>query len=131
MERFRQRVMHEFSIYPRCFGTLLCTGCGRCARACPAGMNLPEVLSQLIQLGGAEPREQPMNLYQPYLMGIEAITEETSDIRTYKLQFKDSKLADDFQFNAGQFGEYWVFGEGESTFSSPRRQRARAISNAA
>jgi ferredoxin len=54
-ERFRQRVMHKFSVYPRRFGALLCTGCGRCARACPAGMNLPEVLGQLIQLAGAEP----------------------------------------------------------------------------
>ncbi len=66
-----------------------------------------------------------MNLYQPYLMGIEAITEETSDVRTYKLQFKDSKVGDDFQFTAGQFGEYSVFGEGESTFciaSSPTRK---------
>lgn len=56
MERFRQRVMHKFSVYPRRFGALLCTGCGRCARACPAGMNLPEVLGQLIQLEGAQPQ---------------------------------------------------------------------------
>ncbi len=56
IERFRQRVMHKFSIYPRRFGALLCTGCGRCARACPAGMNLPEVLGQLIQLAGAPPQ---------------------------------------------------------------------------
>lgn len=54
VERFRQRVMHKFSIYPRRFGALLCTGCGRCARGCPAGMNLPEVLGQLIQLAGEE-----------------------------------------------------------------------------
>jgi len=54
MERFRQRVMHKFSIYPRRFGSFLCTGCGRCARACPAGMNLPEVIGQLIQLAGAD-----------------------------------------------------------------------------
>ncbi len=57
MERFRQRVMHKFSIYPRRFGAILCSGCGRCARACPAGMNLPEVLGQLIQLVAAEPPE--------------------------------------------------------------------------
>jgi len=66
-----------------------------------------------------------MNLYQPYLMRIEEITEETPDIRTYKLTFKDPKVADSFNFSAGQFGEYSVFGEGESTFciaSAPTRK---------
>jgi ferredoxin len=49
-ERFRQRVMHKFSIYPRRFDAILCTGCGRCARACSSGMNLPEILGRLVQL---------------------------------------------------------------------------------
>ncbi len=57
-----------------------------------------------------------MNLYMPHLMRIEEVTDETPDIRTYKLKFKDSKVADEFHFEAGQFGEYSVFGEGESTF---------------
>lgn len=54
-ERLRQRVMHKFSIYPRRFDEFLCTGCGRCARACGAGMNLPEILGQLVQLARDEP----------------------------------------------------------------------------
>jgi ferredoxin len=54
-ERFRQRVMHKFSIYPRRFDAILCTGCGRCVRACGAGMNLPEILGRLVQLARAEP----------------------------------------------------------------------------
>jgi ferredoxin len=45
--RIRQRVLHKFSIYPKRFDTILCTGCGRCARACPGGMDLPEVLTAL------------------------------------------------------------------------------------
>jgi ferredoxin len=51
--RMRQRVLHKFSIYPARFGTGLCTGCGRCARVCPAGMNLPEVLNNLAALAAA------------------------------------------------------------------------------
>jgi ferredoxin len=53
-ERFRQRVMHKFSIYPRRFGETLCTGCGRCVRACPAGMDLPELLGRLFREAGGE-----------------------------------------------------------------------------
>lgn len=46
-ERYRQRVMHKFSVYPRRFGEVLCTGCGRCVRSCPAGMDLVEILDHL------------------------------------------------------------------------------------
>jgi ferredoxin len=45
--RLRQRLMHKFSVYPRRFGEILCTGCGRCARACPGGVDLPEILNLL------------------------------------------------------------------------------------
>jgi ferredoxin len=49
-ERFRQRIQHKFSIYPKRFGEILCTGCGRCCRVCAGGMDLPEVLGGLIVL---------------------------------------------------------------------------------
>ncbi len=54
-ERFRQRVMHKFAIYPERFGEVLCSGCGRCVRACPAGMDLPELLGQLFHDAGVDP----------------------------------------------------------------------------
>jgi ferredoxin len=47
-ERFRQRIQHKFSIYPSRFGEILCTGCGRCSRNCPAGMDLPEMIGKLV-----------------------------------------------------------------------------------
>jgi ferredoxin len=55
-ERFRQRVMHKFSIYPQRFGEVLCTGCGRCARVCPGGMSIQEAVCQLMEIAGAEPQ---------------------------------------------------------------------------
>jgi len=64
------------------------------------------------------------NIYKPYLARIENITVETPDTKTLKLVFVDEDVRNNFKFKAGQFGEYSVFGEGESTFciaSSPTR----------
>ena len=66
-----------------------------------------------------------MNLYQPYLMRVTEVIDETPDVRTLRLEFQDPKVAEEFTFSAGQFGEYSVFGEGESTFcvaSPPTRK---------
>lgn len=66
-----------------------------------------------------------MNLYQPHLMRIEEAIDETADTRTFRLTFQDPVVAAKFHFEAGQFGEYSVFGEGESTFciaSAPTRK---------
>jgi ferredoxin len=49
--RFRQRIMHKFRIYPERFGEVLCTGCGRCIRSCPAGMDLIAILAEINQMG--------------------------------------------------------------------------------
>lgn len=54
VERFRQRIMHKFSIYPTRFGEILCAGCGRCTRICPGGQDLPEFLGALSALAKAE-----------------------------------------------------------------------------
>ncbi len=65
------------------------------------------------------------NIYMPDLMRIEKITEEAPYVRTFRLKFVDEKVAGEFSFRTGQFGEYSVYGEGESTFciaSSPTRQ---------
>jgi sulfhydrogenase subunit gamma (sulfur reductase) len=65
------------------------------------------------------------NIYKPYLMQIANIVEETSDVMTFRLKFKNQEEADQFSFRAGQFAEYSVMGEGESTFciaSSPTRK---------
>lgn len=55
-------------------------------------------------------------IYQPDLVVVDDIVDETSDTRTYRLHFTDPARAEAFTFRAGQFGEYSVFGAGESTF---------------
>jgi sulfhydrogenase subunit beta (sulfur reductase) len=42
--RIRQRISHKFAIYPDRFDAILCTGCGRCSRACAAGIDMLEVV---------------------------------------------------------------------------------------
>ncbi len=51
-ERLRQRWMHKFHIYPRRFGVVSCTGCGRCVRACAAGTSVVEILGRMAALAG-------------------------------------------------------------------------------
>jgi sulfhydrogenase subunit gamma (sulfur reductase) len=65
------------------------------------------------------------NIYKPYPMVIESIAEEAPKVRTFRLKFRNDEDAENFSFRAGQFGEYSVAGEGESTFciaSSPTRK---------
>ena len=48
-ERFRQRVLHKYVYVPQNVGETACTGCGRCVRSCPAGMNLPQIVTGIME----------------------------------------------------------------------------------
>ncbi len=52
--RYRQRIEHKFHIYPLKFGDVLCTGCGRCSRACPTSQDLAEILAAIDAKAAAE-----------------------------------------------------------------------------
>ena len=54
--------------------------------------------------------------YEPYLMKVAMIRDETPDVRTLRLVFADEEQGKKFTFRAGQFGLYSVFGEGECVF---------------
>jgi ferredoxin len=45
--RYRNRIMHKFKYYDDKFGQTLCTGCGRCIRACPVGIDIADILSKI------------------------------------------------------------------------------------
>lgn len=50
--RYRQRIMHKFSYYPRIFdGIISCVGCGRCIDLCPQNIDLREVLRKVSKSG--------------------------------------------------------------------------------
>ncbi len=65
------------------------------------------------------------NIYLPYRMKVAKITEEAPFVRTFRLEFLDPAEAEAFTFHTGQFAEYSVFGEGESTFciASPHTRK--------
>ncbi|WP_082863631.1 4Fe-4S dicluster domain-containing protein [Thermodesulfatator autotrophicus] len=47
LARFRNRFMHKFKYYLDEYGEPLCVGCGRCNDACPAGINLWDILKAM------------------------------------------------------------------------------------
>lgn len=46
-ERYRQRVLHKYLYVKQNFGYTACTGCGRCIRSCPVGMNIHSVVKEI------------------------------------------------------------------------------------
>lgn len=46
-QRYRNRIMHKFKYYRDKFDQTLCTGCGRCIRVCPVGIDIKEILDEI------------------------------------------------------------------------------------
>ena len=43
--RLKNRVGHKFSYYPRMHNVVACTGCGRCIRNCPSGVDIRRIVA--------------------------------------------------------------------------------------
>ncbi|MBI5871362.1 MAG: 4Fe-4S dicluster domain-containing protein [Actinobacteria bacterium] len=52
--RYRNRINHKFSYYPENQGEILCTGCGRCIRGCPAALDIRDVLRDALKAARKE-----------------------------------------------------------------------------
>jgi ferredoxin len=56
--RYRQRLIHKFAAWEDQFGTLGCTGCGRCITWCPAGIDVVEEIAAVRATGPAATRTE-------------------------------------------------------------------------
>jgi len=48
-ERYRQRVLHKYLYVKRNLGLTACSGCARCVRSCPAGMDIRAVVRGIME----------------------------------------------------------------------------------
>lgn len=48
-DRYRQRVLHKYLYVMQNTGLIACTGCGRCVRSCPVGINIRSVIESLTE----------------------------------------------------------------------------------
>jgi ferredoxin len=44
VERTRQRIMHKYAYFLESLGEIGCTGCGRCVRHCPVGLDIRHII---------------------------------------------------------------------------------------
>ena len=118
--RMRQRVMHKFSYARETAGTVFCSGCGRCVRACPVNL---DIRRHAHGFQGSAMK----NPYVPLQVTIEdvVIENELRDIKTFRLAFERDEDRAGFSYLPGQFAELSLFGTGESPIgiaSSPTEE---------
>jgi NAD(P)H-flavin reductase len=57
------------------------------------------------------------SIYQPDLMEVLDVRQQTAEVKSVRVRFRDEARSQDFHFRVGQFGMFSLFGYGESTFN--------------
>ena len=114
--RMKQRILRKLLYTKEHFNAYSCTGCGRCSEVCPSSIYMEDMISDILAR-----EEMAENPYIPNLATIVNIKDQTSDIKSFTIEFDDPKKKD-WTFKPGQFVEVSAFGHGEvplSISSSP------------
>lgn len=114
--RMKQRILRKLLYTKEHFNAYSCTGCGRCSQVCPSYIYMEDMIGDILAR-----EEMAENPYIPNLATLVNIKDQTSDTKSFTIEFVDSKLKD-WAFKPGQFVEVSAFGHGEvplSISSSP------------
>ena len=120
-QRQRQRIYHKFRIYPEKFGDVALHGLRqlhaqlprRPRRPPPAFGNIADRFTN---------EKMNNNIYQPDLMEVVQIRQQTADVKSVRIRFCDESRARSFSFRVGQFGIFSAFGAGSRrSISAPAR----------
>jgi sulfhydrogenase subunit gamma (sulfur reductase) len=58
-----------------------------------------------------------LNIYEPELMEVVKVRQQTPDVKSIQIRFKSEAKKQNFSFRVGQFGIFSAFGAGESVFN--------------
>jgi NAD(P)H-flavin reductase/formate hydrogenlyase subunit 6/NADH:ubiquinone oxidoreductase subunit I len=123
--RIKQRMFHKMTYFGQQFdGAPGCVGCGRCVTQCIVNIDPVKVMADLRANPGAEKEVKlytppannvtpETNPWEPLPAKILAITQQTSEIKTFKFAFVDPAVQKKFTFKDGTFNELSIFGIGE------------------
>jgi sulfhydrogenase subunit gamma (sulfur reductase) len=80
-------------------------------------LNRGDELMSAAMLTAAPLAARNENIYQPDLMEVVQVRQQTNDVKSVRIRFVDDALAENFTFRVGQFGMFSLFGLGEATFN--------------
>lgn len=139
VSRVRYRIYDKMKYIDERFNLKGCVGCGRCIDACPAYIDIVEIMEKLgekfdnkeIKVLERKSQENTKTIqkqhecsddcayvYTPKVAIIKDIIQETRDIKRFVVQYEDKSLHESLKYT-GQFFKITVFGVGEIAISIP------------
>ena len=128
-QRWRQRSMHKFAYYPERLRHARLRGLRPLLARLPGGH---EPCANTCEARSRRRSHEPQpNIYKPYLMRIEKITDEAPGVKTFRLEFVDEAEGAELRLPApASSASTRCSARASAPSASPRRPRARATSSA-
>lgn len=119
-QRYRQWLTHKLGAWPSQFGTVGCTGCGRCIAWCPVGIDITEEATAIRKTSRGhvrmpQPRSAPVRAGDPLVptpAQVKGVRQETPDTTTLWVE-----PTGPFHWKPGQFNMLSIPGVGDVPIS--------------